>query len=169
MGVIKPLSILFHHGAFALESLVARIAKSERWVDIEMAIESRTFLQIPAFCKISNFALLETLLSFSRSVSRSTLFAFALLLAFCAFAPLATVIIYPTFTCMKITVFLPFFANHRNHHRLHVSSQTPKATMDPSRYQTGLLKPFVYKSDDFTKTGSGQTQGKLKKRPVVRQ
>ena len=33
-----------------------------------------------------------------------------------------------------------------------------------SRYQTGLLKPFIYKSDDFTKTGSGQTQGKHSKK-----
>jgi hypothetical protein len=26
-----------------------------------------------------------------------------------------------------------------------------------------LFEPFVYKNDHFTKTGSGQTQGKLKK------
>eukprot|EP01046_Picozoa_sp_COSAG06_P018172 COSAG06_NODE_1256_length_10087_cov_7.646676_3_plen_96_part_00 len=28
------------------------------------------------------------------------------------------------------------------------------------RYETGFLKPFLYINDHFTKTGSGQTQGK---------
>jgi hypothetical protein len=34
--------------------------------------------------------------------------------------------------------------------------------------KNGIFEPFVYKNDPFAKTGSGQTQGKLKKDAVFR-
>jgi hypothetical protein len=35
-----------------------------------------------------------------------------------------------------------------------------------SRYRNTTFAPFIFKSDQFTKTGSGQTKGKLKRSGV---
>jgi hypothetical protein len=37
------------------------------------------------------------------------------------------------------------------------ASPTNRTVYAPHRYENGLFEPFIYKNDDFTKTGSGQT------------
>jgi hypothetical protein len=38
--------------------------------------------------------------------------------------------------------------------------------LQPAVSKNGLFAPFIYQNEHFTKTGSGQTQGKLKKGTV---
>jgi hypothetical protein len=58
--------------------------------------------------------------------------------------------------CIQTIIILP--------RQAHIVVQN--APIGPAK--NGIFEPFVYKNDPFAKTGSGQTQGKLKKDAVFR-
>jgi hypothetical protein len=50
--------------------------------------------------------------------------------------------------------------------RVNVPSDAAVVLPLPGESKRSLFEPFIYTNEQFTKTGSGQTQGKLKKRCV---